>query len=411
MRLAFFTESFAPTPDGVARVTSALASALQARGHSVTVFTPRVPGTPHRERTPEGVEVVRCASLPIPEYPQYRWALFPLITVPLGGWSRRFDVVHVHTPGMMGMAGFLLSRQAKIPLVATFHTNLRDMSGSFEGAWLAHLFFRVAPWWASGLYWRSDALTAPTPEALSQVMGEMGKPLRSRTQVIPNGIETDRFRPGLTSPDWGARVGSAGRPLVTFLGRLTQDKGIHRFLDALAGLPPSPAFLGVVAGQGVEAAAVEKRLATDPALRGRATFIGPVTEEEKPALLAQSRIFVLPSIADTSSVAALEALACGAAGVITNRGGPPALVKEGVTALLVDPTSPSAIGAAIGRLLADPALADRLGRAAVVDVQANASIERSASEFITLYDLLRNGGRRDLGTPTRLPTGHGPTRG
>lgn len=385
MRIAFFSDTFLPVNDGVGHLVNALAEALVRQGHQITVFTSRFPGSPRREMLPNGVEVLRASSLPLPHYPQYRTPVFPLTLLQGQQFGRRFDVVHVHTPFLLGTVGFIAARRWGLPLVGTFHTNLRDMRPSFPRNLLTALFFWVGGWYQSGVYWRCDVTTVPTEEARQVLQEITGKRYRHPIEVVPNGIETSRFHPGVRSPELSEKLGANGRPLVTFLSRLTLDKGIHRFLDALAGIPSEVPFLGVVGGTGVEEERARERVQREAGLRGRVMFLGAVPEEEKPALLAQSRVFVLPSTADTSSIVTLEAMASGAACAVTRQGGPRRLVREGENALLIDPEDPADIRNAIVSLLSRPALADRLARGGVAYVQSEASIDRTAREFLRLY--------------------------
>ncbi|HTT34857.1 MAG TPA: glycosyltransferase [Thermoplasmata archaeon] len=391
MEIAFFTDSFLPTRDGVAIEVASLARAVRSLGHDVTVFAPD-PGGPRAGRPPEpdGLAVVRTRSVPVPLYSGYRWAVFPFARLARGA-GRRFDVAHLHTPGLLGMAGFLAARAWRKPLVGTFHTNVGAMRDAFRERWSADVFLRVAWIWSLGTYWRCDLTTAPTLAARRALETHARKPFRRPIEVVPNGIEVDRFHPGVRVPDWRARCGLPDGPIVTYLGRLTQDKGVHRFLSALAEAGDRP-FAGIVAGAGPEEAAVRHRLATDPALMGRVRFVGPVTEEEKPALLAQTDVFVLPSTSDTSSVALLEAMASGVACLASDDGGPADLIDDGSTGRLAPVRTDGPLGRALGELLDDPGGRARLGSAARARVVATGSIVATARRFISLYEHLLAGG-------------------
>ncbi|MGC2289598.1 MAG: glycosyltransferase [Thermoplasmata archaeon] len=388
MEVAFFTDSYLPTRDGVATVTSALARELVELGHPVTVFAPSPSGGgPHEETSPDGVSIVRSRSLPVPLYGQYRWGLFPFSQL-RGRHVRRFDVLHLHTPGIMGSTAFLAARHLRKPLVGTFHTNVWEMRGSFPRTLPVRLFFRAASWYALGAYYRCDVTTVPSLPARNWVVEHSKKTFRRPVEVVPNGIEVERFHPGIPVPDWRERCGLPSAPLVTYLGRLTLDKGVHRFLDALADLSGREDFAGLIAGAGPEEGRVRERLRNDPRLSGRVRYIGPVAEEEKASLLAQSELFVLPSTSDTSSMALLEAMACGSACLAFDVGGPAELIQDGVTGKLVAPNREGALARAITELLASGSERERLRHAAIEYVRREASIERTATRFMALYEML-----------------------
>ena len=368
---------------------SALARALERLGHSVRVYTPNpVVGAPSERVEVDGIRVTRVRSLPVPLYGQYRWALFPLPQLRGERFAQDVDVVHLHTPGVMGGTGFLAARHFHKPLVGTFHTNVSQMRGSFRRDPLVGAFFRAAWWFTLGTYYRCDVTTAPTDAARQSLIEGGTKPFRRPIEVIPNGIEVDRFRPGIRQPDWRARCGLPDVPLVTYLGRLTLDKGVHRFLDAVAALSDRKDFAAVVGGTGPEEAAVRERLRSEARLTDRVRYLGSIAEEEKPSLLAQSDLFVLPSTSDTSSLALLEAMASGAACVVSNVGGPGEMVEDGVTARRFDPVSTPSLPQVLAELLDAPRERHDIARRAVAYVDANASIDQTARRFISLYELL-----------------------
>ncbi len=395
MQIAYFSDSYPPMRDGVAQMASGLARTIAAQGHEVHVYAPSIPRAPEPPEV-AGVAVRRVRSLPVPLYGEYRWPVFPFGVVPRA--ARDADVVHLHTPGLLGTTGFLAARAARRPLVGTFHTNLRAMGDSVPHKLLVPLFFRVAWWYNLGTYWRCDVATAPSEAARATLLASARKPFRRPVEIVRNGIDVGRFRPGTAVPDWRARCGLPAGPLVTYLGRLTTDKGIHRFLDAVAEAAREVELVAVVGGSGPEEAAVRARLAGDAALAARCRYVGPVAEEEKAALLGQSDLFVLPSTSDTSSVALLEAMACGAAVIAPAAGGPAEVVADGRTGRRVDPQDGGALVRAVEELAAAPAERRRLGAAAAAWVREEASLDTMARRFISLYrSVLEERGARDHG--------------
>jgi glycosyltransferase involved in cell wall biosynthesis len=382
LRIAFFTDTFSPTHDGVAETTAALSAELAARGHHLTVYTVRSPGQPRREQFENGVTVRRHFSVATPSYPEYRVALLPYGPV----FASRFehDLVHVHTPGFVGLAGFMAARRWSVPTVGTFHSDLGGMLAGVGRSAVSRSFFRSWARFNVDLCLHCDSVTAPTAVARARLAAAQGH--RNSPVVIENGVDVGRFRPGVTHPDWRERLGVAsGRPLVTFLGRLTQDKGVLRFLDAMEGVASEVPSFAVVGGAGPLHAPVASRFLPGSPLADRGRFVGVVPETEKPALLAQSRVFVLPSLSDTSSVALLEAMSCGSACVVTNRGGPAEIAQRSGAALLVDPGDVPALRRAIEQLLREPSQADELATAGTAWVRREASIDRTALLFERLY--------------------------
>jgi len=389
MEIAFFTDSYEPMRDGVSSVTAGLARTLVRLGHSVRVCAPDIRvGVASRETVEDGVRVRRVRSIPVPLYSQYRWPVFPFGL--FGGVHRAddVDVIHLHSPGPIGSMGFLTARRLRRPLVGTFHTNIREMRSSVPQKFLVPLFFRIAWWYNLGTYWRCDVATAPSESARDALVQFARKPFRRPVEVVRNGVDIHRFRPGVIVPDWRARCGLPSVPLVTYLGRLTVDKGVHRFLDAIALAARTTDVAGIVGGTGPEEAAVRARIASDPALSGRVRYVGPVVESEKAALLGQTDVFVLPSTSDTSSIALLEAMACGTAVVAPATGGASEVVNDTVTGVRADVLSSPALAGALVRLLDRSSERQQVARQAEAWVRDNASLESVAQRFISLYRML-----------------------
>jgi len=388
VEVAFFTDSYPPMRDGVATVTNDLARSLHRLGHSVRVFAPNpVVGEKTQETETDGVMVTRVRSLPVPLYPQYRWPLNPFALLRQHRGIREADVLHIHSPGGVGSAGFLSSRRFNLPLVGTFHTNIREMQSSVPQRFLVPTFFRVAAWYNLGTYWRCDVATAPSFAARDVLVSSARKPFRHPVEVVPNGIDVDRFRPGLRVPDWRARCGLPPDPLVTYLGRLTADKGVHRFLDAMEETLAQSDLVAVVGGAGPEEAAVRERIAGAPRLAARVRYVGPVAEEEKPALLSQTDLFVLPSTSDTSSVALLEAMASGATVLAPAAGGASEVVEDGITGRRFPVLEPGALARAVAELLDRPDERRRISRQAAERVRRTSSLDTMARRFISLYEM------------------------
>ncbi|MGI0129152.1 MAG: glycosyltransferase [Thermoplasmata archaeon] len=400
MQVVFFTDSYVPMQDGVAAVTNGLARSLHRLGHAVRVFAPNpVVGAKTEESELDGVSVTRVRSLPVPLYPQYRWPLNPFALLRQHRGAGDADVLHIHSPGGVGSAGFLTSRRFDLPLVGTFHTNIREMQSSVPARFLVPTFFRVAAWYNLGTYWRCDVTTAPSFAARDVLVSSVRKPFRRPVEVVPNGIDVDRFHPGIRVPDWRARCGLPSDPLVTYLGRLTPDKGVHRFLDAVAEALTHGDLVAVVGGAGPEEAAVRERIAHEPRLAERVRYVGPVAEEEKPALLSQSELFVLPSTSDTSSIALLEAMASGATVLAPATGGAAEVVEDGVTGRRVPVLEPGALAAAVADLLDRPDERRRMARAATERVRRTSSMDTMARRFISLYEMAISSRHSRVGDP------------
>ncbi|MHB8351075.1 MAG: glycosyltransferase [Thermoplasmata archaeon] len=329
----------------------------------------------------------RFRSIAAPGYPEYRIALAPgpadLLRAP------GFDVVPIPTPGPIGFVGLGAARRWDCPTLGTYRCDIEGMLGGVGTTALARAFF--ARWAQSARDHRHacELATAPSSSARAKLVGDGEGGFRRSPQVIPNGVDTRRFRPNGPGPKWHRRLGiGPERPLITYLGRLTADKGILRFLEVVEGSPTEPSAYAIGGGTSPARAVVERRFAPGGRLERRGRYFGEIADVQKPSLPAQSGLFVLLSLSDTSSMALLEAMACGTPCVVTDRGGPAELARRSGAAVIVDPTDPEGVRAAIQGLLQGTVRASALGDAGRGWVKREASIMESTARFEEAYSPL-----------------------
>lgn len=131
--------------------------------------------------------------------------------------------------------------------------------------------------------------------------------------VIPNGIDTERFSPG--EPDYKTELGA--RVLISYVGRIDPEKNVSVLCDAFTSLDLPDDFALVIAGDGMDLGRLRRRYDDDP----RIIFRGHITDpREILRILRSSDISVLPSSVEGLSIAMLEAMACGAAMIVTDVG-------------------------------------------------------------------------------------------
>jgi glycosyltransferase involved in cell wall biosynthesis len=182
----------------------------------------------------------------------------------------------------------------------------------------------------------------------------------SRLRVIWNGTDAPTAD---IAPEVTAQLPATGIPVLASISTLIPQKGLPDLLDAVAMLrQQGRQFALLVVGQGKLRAELEAQ-AERLGLKDMVRFLGWVQAASRRALPACD-IFVQSSHWEAMSVVVLEAMAAGKAVVVTSVGENARVVVPGECGLVVAPGDPSALAAALARLLDDPALRHRLGSAA-----------------------------------------------
>jgi glycosyltransferase involved in cell wall biosynthesis len=210
-----------------------------------------------------------------------------------------------------------------------------------------------------------------------------------RIETVPYGVDVERFRPDpLVRTTRRAELAIGDRvPLVLAAGRLVRKKGFEYLIDAVALVPDA---VLAIAGDGSLDGELRQR-AKQAGVEARVRFLGDVSQQDVGALLAAADVVCVPSVRDDSGNVdglpnvLLEALASGTPVVTTAAGGIQSVVTDDVTGLIVPERDSAALAAAIGRFIAQPADAQRIGGAGRAVVEQRFGWERAASAFEAAY--------------------------
>ncbi len=188
--------------------------------------------------------------------------------------------------------------------------------------------------------------------------------------LLPSGIDTAAFHPGVSDTFVRERHALGDAPVVCCVSRLVARKGQDMLIRALPRLSQAvPGVRLLIVGGGPYDGAL-KRLAHATGVSDRVVFAGAVPYAELPSYFRAGDVFAMPCRSrlgglDIEALGAvfLQGQAVGRPVVVGNSGGAPEAVQDGVTGVVVDPDSPSAIADAIAPLLLDRPRAAAMGHA------------------------------------------------
>lgn len=383
-RIAMCSDSYLPRISGVVHSLRVLAGALRARGHRVVIAAPHYPG--YLDTDPD---VVRFPSLRPPHQPDFPLAL-PYAPA---AWRRLraepFDVVHTHSPFLMGAVAYRLAGRARAPLVFTHHT-LYDEYVHYAPFVSRRVSAPAVRRYVAGYANRCGAVLVPSRWMVRRLR-EQG--VTARIDVVPTGVLDPDLMASLDPSGVRAAYGiPSDRPLLVTASRLGREKSIDLVLQAFARIAATREAALLVVGGGPEEAAL-RELAGRLGVQTRTVFTGLLPHRRALECVAAGDVFVYASQTETQGLVVIEAMAAGLPVVAADAGGVSEAVRHGLTGYLV-PADAEAMAARALALLDDPGLRRLLGRAGAEASRAY-TLEVVTRQLVDLYQALVPDHRRN----------------
>ncbi len=254
----------------------------------------------------------------------------------------KIDIVNFHWlfPACFWLRGLL--RKTDIPVVLTGHGTDVHLALKKPFRYFANKALR-----------KSSAVTVNSGY-MKNMLGDLKTP--DRVEVIPMGVDTEKFSPGKVRPIDSARI--------LYIGRLIEQKGVGLLLEAFREVVKSiPGAILEIVGYGPEKERLSRR-ADEIGLQDNVVFVDPVEYTSLPEKYRSARALMLPSLVPEGlGMTAIEAGGCEVPTVTFGLGGTSEFVINEKTGLIVKPGS-SSLAEGMIRLLTDDDLAARLGKSA-----------------------------------------------
>jgi 1,2-diacylglycerol 3-alpha-glucosyltransferase len=305
MRVGLFNESFAPTVDGVAKVTENYAYWIGQKHGESTVITPNVPGAV--DDYP--FEVKRYASFTVPLRSEYRFG-HPKWDAPFWRELKKteFDIVHAHSPFGSGGAARAIANRLDVPFVTTFHSKFKE---DFKVALKVDAIVNIILAKIAAFYESADEVWVVNESAVD-TLREYG--YRGDVHIMENGCDIGMRYCSCEATEQIDKMFSmeADTPLFMYIGQHTWQKNLKMVMESLKILRDSGTkFHMVFIGDGAKRKEME-RMSADFGLERNVTFAGKIYDREIVSkIYLRSSAMLFPSTYDTSSLVPKEAAACG----------------------------------------------------------------------------------------------------
>jgi len=329
MKIAFFSDSYRPYTSGVVISLETFKKELTALGHNIYLFVPSYPNYQEKEDN-----IFRFKAVPAPTNPDFTIAL-PL------SWRaksviRRFqpDIIHVHSPFMLGQLGARYARQLNVPLVFTFHTLYEEYVHYVPLA--PKITKKTTRYFCRNFCNKCDLIIVPTAE-----IGKYLKGLGVTTPVkkVPTGINMEDFTVQSTNGSWLRKNYdiAAEERLLLFVGRLGQEKNLTFLLQAYKEVQEEfPATRLVLVGGGPEEKNL-KYLANQLGMASKVVFTGALPKEKVIECYYDADLFVFASVTETQGLVLPEAKAAGLPIIALSAYGAAEMVVDGEDGFLITP--------------------------------------------------------------------------
>ena len=356
------TESFLPQVNGVTGSVVRVLETFKQREIEAMVIAPTAVSAKHL-----GFEVHTAASLPVLQFP----VAFPgpSITRALDGFAP--DVIHVAAPFMLGAQAIAWANRKGVPSVAIYQTDIAGYLQRYNLSFARPAMDRLI----AAIHQGATLNLAPTRQSAEYLesVGVRG------VEIWGRGVDRDLFNPryrlSRESLELRRRVAPGGEVVVGFVGRLAQEKQVHRMAE-LFGLP-GVRFL--IVGDGPEREHLEQQFEGFPV-----TFTGALTGLDLANAYGAMDIFTHFGTEETFGQTIQEAQSAGLAVVAPNSGGPKELISDSITGFLVDHEEPRSYRSAVTRLL-DSSVRMQMGSRAERAVSSKSWSSNNA-RLITLYE-------------------------
>jgi glycosyltransferase involved in cell wall biosynthesis len=254
---------------------------------------------------------------------------------------------------------YMAQRRVPVPYVVTSHGG---DAFALDGSIASSLKRRIMEGAAS--------VTVVSRAIKDRLLGDARlRPANTPIEIIPMGVDLTRFQSAKRDESWPSRHG-LGTPLVLFVGRLAEKKGLSYLLQAFARQPlrSTAASLAII-GDGPLRTVLDHEVRT-LGLTSKVRFLGAMEHRELQTAYASADIFCAPSViaegGDREGLPTVlcEAAASGLPAVASRVSGIPEVVHDGETGILVNEKDVPGLSEALATLVVDPAKRAKLGESA-----------------------------------------------
>ncbi|MBC7128836.1 MAG: glycosyltransferase [Thermoplasmatales archaeon] len=367
MRIAWFTDTWLPTRDGVVTSLLLFKREIEKMGHEIYIFAP---GKENYEE--DGVFYYK--SKPFKKYANYRFVSLPSF------FSKRTEkiikrikpnIIHSHSPGFMGIHALIASYKMQLPLFFTYHTFIDDSiylvikDKNFQN-FAKKLLYQ----WLKYYMKRCSCIIAPSNYTARYINEKI---IERSIEIIPTGIDIKRFSKGKNKKDNEKKI-------ILHVGRIVREKNIDLIIEASPYILKKLDTTFLIVGEGPARKEYEEKV-IKKGLEKNFVFTGFVDDEKLLNYYHLADVFVFPSIYETQGIVALEAMASGLPVVAARAKALPDFITDGENGYLFDPYDAKEFAEKVIKAIDNKKVVEK-----GLEFVKNFSIEKMADKLVGLYE-------------------------
>jgi glycosyltransferase involved in cell wall biosynthesis len=263
--------------------------------------------------------------LDFPEYDGLQIRFPPLLELLKYVQEQGFTKMQISTPGTVGLAGLLVAKTLQIETAATYHTNIPEYVENYT----RDVSLEALAWKYMMLFYHAmDEVIVPS-RATGKLLHKRGL-RRRKILLLDRWVDIYRFHPRFRTSGYWKSYGIHDEDTVVkfiYIGRIGVEKNLQLIASAYRQLCQTRLDVHlIIVGEGPYRHEFEKSMAGLPV-----TFTGVLKGTELSRAIASADVKLFPSTTDTWGNAPLEAQASGLPVIVSDSGGPPELMVDGIT--------------------------------------------------------------------------------
>lgn len=398
MKIGLFTDTYSPSINGIVYVIDITKKHLEELGHEVYVFCPADGVSPAKVREDEERGIIRFPSVKGAFYDDYNFSFF------FPPWTMRkireleLDIVHIFTPGQIGILGINAAYKTGATLVTQHSTDIYEyvrhypgvlpgllmllpltpFATKFHGRDLRELIKLYIPrrgvtkWnqdiieaMVTIMYSRCDVVIALSRKSKKQLESWMeGEEYTYPVELLPTGVDA---LPAATTSSINEFLGQHGfnknDEIITYVGRLGAEKNLDSLIPMIEEVSKTRPNAKLLYVGDFEYRKTLERLASESSVSDKIVFTGALPRDTLGTIYGASSVFVFPSMTDTQGLVLHEAALAGLPIVLTDSG-VSEVVIDGENGYYAD-SNPASMAEKVLAILSDDTLAKKFSAASI----------------------------------------------